>query len=134
MHVQVLFALLSGNSSDDEGARDLTLCYLLLTGYDFDGLSLADEDAGDEWQGAADEHEAGDDVEGGFIVHAGYEQGTDDAPGAPGSEHNAVDGAGVLWPEEVGGKGWHGAESSTIAEADDGCWDEEEGKVADKGH
>src|SRR5581483_9058948 len=67
------------------------------------------------------------------IIHSADQQWTENAPGAPGGQHCAIDRARVLGPEEVCGKGRHGPKTSAVAEADQGCGNKEQGKVPNQG-
>src|SRR5258708_32730127 len=81
--------------------------------------------SGDEREWAAHQHDSSDNVEWSDIV--GMRGGAEcrdqdraqDAARAPGCQHSAVDGTGILRPEEVGREGGHCAKTAAVAQGDD---------------
>jgi hypothetical protein len=50
----------------------------------------------------------------------------------PRGEHGTVNDSSIFGPEEVGGKGRHGAKAPTVAERNDGRWNEGQGKAGNR--
>src|SRR6266567_4490123 len=92
------------------------------------------ERASDQWQGSAHQHDTGDNIERCHIVRicrcseACNQDRANDTACTPRGEHGTVNCSSIFGPEEVGGKGRHGAKAPTVAECDDGCWNEEHSK------
>src|SRR5579885_2350122 len=98
--------------------------------------AAAHQHAGNQRQGAAYHHDSGNDEErrhiiGGFgSPEAGNQDRADNATGAPGCKHGAIDRASVPGTEEVGGKSGHRAEATAVAQSNDSGQDEQKTKVS----
>src|SRR5438874_4723058 len=94
--------------------------------------------ASDQRQGRAHQHDPGDNVERRRIVRiarctkASNQYRAKNTSCAPRGEHGPVNGSSIFGTKEVGGKGRHGAKSPTVAEGDDGCWNEEQCKAGNR--
>src|SRR5439155_7875259 len=94
--------------------------------------------ASDQRQGRAHQHDPGDNVERGRIVRiarctkASNQYRANNTSCTPRGEHGTVNGSSIFGTKEVGGKGRHGAKAPTVAERNDGCWNQEQGKAGNR--
>src|SRR5579859_973194 len=94
--------------------------HVLGTRNHFNCLRLASKDACHKRQSTTHHQDADDNVDRGriAITEASDQQGTNDTASAPGRQHHTIDCTSILRAKEVGGEGWHCAETTTIAETD----------------